>query len=61
MVSPFPGTDLYLEDRTLWNGVHHSMITYMRNASQVQVRPRYHVPLEERVDVVDTTVVTRDG
>ncbi len=51
MASPFPGMDPYLEDRALWNGVHHSIITYIRNALQRQVRPRYNVRIEERVYV----------
>ncbi len=49
MASPFPGMDPYLEDRALWNDVHHSMITYIRNALQAQVRPRYVVRIEERM------------
>lgn len=39
MASPFPGMDPYVEDRALWNGMHPSMITYLCNALQVQVRP----------------------
>ncbi|MCS6830319.1 MAG: DUF4058 family protein [bacterium] len=51
MASPFPGMDPYLEDRTLWNGVHHRLITYIGNWLQSQVRPRYHVRIEERMYV----------
>jgi len=51
MASPFPGMDPYLEDRALWNDVHHRLITYISNALQRQVRPRYHVRIEERVYV----------
>jgi len=51
MASPFPGMDPYLEDRTFWNDVHHSLITYIRNALQEQVRPRYNVRIEERMYV----------
>ena len=29
MPSPFPGMDPYLEARTIWPGVHTSMITYI--------------------------------
>ena len=32
MANPFPGMNPYLEDRALWNDVHHSVITYIRNA-----------------------------
>ena len=39
----------YLEDRALWNDVHHSMITYIRNALQPQIRPRYIAAIEERI------------
>jgi hypothetical protein len=39
----------YLEDRALWNDVHHSVITYIRNALQPQIRPRYIAAIEERV------------
>ena len=39
----------YLEDRALWNDVHHSVITYIRNALQPQIRPRYIAAIEERI------------
>jgi len=51
MTSPFPGMDPYLEDRALWNDVHHRFITYISNALQRQVRPRCHVRIEERLYV----------
>jgi hypothetical protein len=51
MASPFPGMDPYLEDKALWNDVHHRLITYISNALQRQVRPRYHVRIEERLYV----------
>lgn len=51
MASPFPGMDPYLEDRAFWSDVHHSLITYIRNALQPQVRPRYSVRIEERIYV----------
>jgi hypothetical protein len=49
MANPFPGMNPYLEDRALWNDVHHSVITYIRNALQPQIRPRYIAAIEERV------------
>jgi hypothetical protein len=51
MASPFPGMDPYLEDKALWNDVHHRLITYISNALQRQLRPRYHVRIEERIYV----------
>jgi hypothetical protein len=42
MPSSFPGMDPYLEDPARWPDVHHSLITYIRNALQPQVRPRYY-------------------
>jgi len=51
MTSPFPGMDPYLEDRALWNDVHHRFITYISNALQRQVRLRYHGRIEERLYV----------
>lgn len=51
MAGPFPGMDPYLEDRAFWNDVHHRLITYVSNMLQRQVRPRYHVRIEERVYV----------
>ncbi|GIV18207.1 MAG: hypothetical protein KatS3mg022_3642 [Armatimonadota bacterium] len=55
MASPFPGMDPYLEDKSIWNDVHHSMTTYIRNALQRQVRPRYSVLIEERVYVQEVS------
>lgn len=50
-MSPFPGMDPYLEEKSLWNDVHHSLMTYIRNALQSHVRPRYNVRIEERMYV----------
>jgi len=44
--------DPYLEDPVRWPDVHHSLITYIRNALQPQVRPRYHARIGERVYVL---------
>ncbi len=43
MTNPFPGMNPYLEQRRFWGGVHHTLITYLRNDLQRQLRPRYFV------------------
>jgi hypothetical protein len=52
MPSPFPGMDPYLEEAARWPDVHQSLITYIRDALQPQVRPRYHARMGERVYVL---------
>lgn len=52
MPSPFPGMDPYLEEPTRWPDVHQRLITYLGDAIQPQVRPRYHARLGERLYVV---------
>jgi hypothetical protein len=52
MPSPFPGMDPYLEEPTLWPGVHQRLITYIADALQPKVRPRYHARIGERLYVV---------
>lgn len=54
MPSPFPGMDPYLENPALWPGVHQSLITYIRDALQPELRPRYHARIGERLYVVQT-------
>lgn len=49
MPSPFPGMDPYLEARTVWPDVHASLITYIREALQPQLRPKYIARIGERV------------
>jgi len=49
MANPFPGMNPYLESRRYWNDFHTSLMTYIRNALQEQIRPRYVARLEERV------------
>lgn len=51
MPSPFPGMDPYLEDTTTWPTLHHSLITYIRDALQPKLRPNYNARIEERVFV----------
>ena len=45
----FPGMDPYLEDATLWTGIHASTIVYIRNYLQPLLQPRYIAAVEERV------------
>jgi hypothetical protein len=54
MPNPFPGMNPYLEDRRYWRDVHWCFIAYAAEALQPQVRPRYHVRIEERVYVEPT-------
>jgi hypothetical protein len=44
--------DPYLEDPVRWPDVHHRLITYISDALQSQVRPRYHARVGERVYVL---------
>jgi len=53
MPSPFPGMDPYLEDPTLWPDVHQRLITYIADALQPHIRPRYHARIGERLYVVE--------
>jgi hypothetical protein len=48
MPSPFPGMDPFIESQK-WKGFHLSMISEIRNALTMQVRPRYVVDVEEDV------------
>jgi hypothetical protein len=52
MPSPFPGMDPYLEARAAWPDVHASLITYIREALQPQLRPKYIARIGERVQLV---------
>ncbi len=51
MAGPFPGMDPWLENARLWAGVHTSLITYLRDALQPELRPHYLAAIEERVYV----------
>lgn len=52
MPSPFPGMDPYLENTSTWRDLHHSLITYIRDALQPNLRPNYNARIEERVYMV---------
>jgi hypothetical protein len=49
MPSPFPGMDPYLESRTLWKGVHDSLVYRMLEDLQPQLQPRYLAVMEGRL------------
>ena len=42
----FPGMDPYLENRSLWPGIHNSLVVYIRDQLQPFLRPRYLATLE---------------
>jgi hypothetical protein len=45
--------DPYLEDPGLWPDVHHGLLSEMQAVLNAQLRPKYHVRLEDRVYVSD--------
>jgi hypothetical protein len=45
----FPGMDPYLEDPRLWKGFHTSLMVYLRDYLQPQLKPRFVAAVEERV------------
>jgi hypothetical protein len=49
MPSPFPGMNPYLENPTLWSGVHHRLITAIANDLSPKIRPLYIAAIEERI------------
>jgi hypothetical protein len=51
MSNPFPGMNPYLEARSLWESVHHRLITYAADTLQESLGERYYVSIEERVYV----------
>ena len=53
MPLPFPGMDPFLEDPGLWPDVHHELISVSRELLNQQLRPKYHVRIEERVYISD--------
>lgn len=53
MPSPFPGMDPYLENPGWWPDFHHSFITYVRDALQPDIRPRYRARIGERIYLVE--------
>ncbi|HUY36407.1 MAG TPA: DUF4058 family protein [Pirellulales bacterium] len=53
MPSPFPGMDPYLEIPDLWPDVHHELLSQIRSALNLELRPRYVTGVELRVYVSD--------
>lgn len=49
MPSPFPGMDPWLEDSLRWPGVHHALITYLRDALNQALPERYIALIQERL------------
>ncbi len=49
MANPFPGMNPYLEDPREWGDVHHALMTYIRDALQPNLAPKYIARLVERV------------
>jgi len=53
MPSPFPGMDPYLESPVMWPDVHHELISQIRAALNLTIRPRYVARVELRVYISD--------
>jgi len=53
MRCPFPGMDPYLERPEIWPDFHDSLITYIREALQPRLRPRYAALTQDRLYVVE--------
>lgn len=51
MPSPFPGMDPYLENPSTWPDLHSSLISYIREQLQPQIRPKYIARIGERVEL----------
>jgi len=54
MRCPFPGMDPYLERPALWSDFHDSLITYLREALQPLLRPRYVALSQDRLYPVES-------
>ena len=58
MPSPLPGMDTYLEDPSLWPDLHQRLITYIAEALQPQVHPKYIARIGERSNWQNCTGAT---
>jgi hypothetical protein len=47
--SPFPGMDPYLEDSTLWQGVHHLLMVAMVDQLMPLITPKYFADFETEI------------
>jgi hypothetical protein len=45
--------DPYLEERSLWPDVHSSLIAYIRESLQPQIRPKYIARIGERIQLAE--------
>lgn len=54
MPSPFPGMDPNLEKRSIWPGVHQRLITYISEAIQPLIRPKYIATIGERIQLAES-------
>jgi hypothetical protein len=53
MPCPFPGMDPYIERPEIWPDFHDSLVTYIREALQPLLRPRYAAICQDRLYVVE--------
>ena len=53
MNCPFPGMDPYIERPQIWPDFHDRLITYIAEALQPQLRPRYAALTQDRLYVVE--------
>ena len=49
MPSPLPGMNLYLEYPCSWLNFHHRLISAIAISLDPQLRPKYHVVVEEAI------------
>jgi hypothetical protein len=54
MPSPFPGMDPYIEQPAIWPDFHDRLITFIQEALQPQLRPRYVALGQDRLFVVES-------
>src|SRR5712692_9172974 len=54
MPSPFPGMDPYIERPEIWPDFHDRLITFIQEALQPQLRPRYVALGRDRLFVVES-------
>ncbi|HVS38832.1 MAG TPA: DUF4058 family protein [Gemmataceae bacterium] len=54
MPSPFPGMDPYIERPEIWPDFHDRLITFIQEALQPQLRPRYVALGQDRLFVVES-------
>ena len=53
MPCPFPGMDPYLERPEIWPDFHDRLVTYISEALQPQLRPRYAALTRDRLYVIE--------